>query len=101
MIFGKLKNNYMKVNVNNTDELRVFGARLNLAGETMDRLFLQLTTEMHKTCDNWNDSNAALFMNQLEESKSQIVRISQQMHDFSQYITKTCNILEEYNNQRY
>lgn len=86
--------------VKSIPELRQFGSNLNQASNALQTLFSQLNSQMHRACDTWNDDKAHAFMNDFEQSKAQIDKISQQMQQFSTFVMKSCDILEQYNSIR-
>ncbi|MCQ2279135.1 MAG: hypothetical protein MJZ62_07530 [Bacteroidales bacterium] len=88
------------IGVTNIPELRQFGGKLNMAGDALTNLITHLANDMHHACDNWEDGQARTFMEELERSKSEIDKISQQMQQFSRYITRYCDKLEEASNIR-
>lgn len=86
--------------VKSIPELRQFGSNLNQASVALNTLFQQLNGQMHRACDSWGDDKARAFMTEFEQSKAQIDKIAQQMQQFSTFVTKSCEILEQYNNIR-
>lgn len=86
--------------VRSIPELRQFGTTLNQASVALSTLFQQLNGQMHQVCDSWNDDKARSFSNDFAQSKAQIDKISQEMQQFSTYIIRSCEILEQYQNLR-
>lgn len=89
------------IGVKSIPELRQFGSNLNQASTALNTLFQQLNGQMHRACDTWNDDSARVFMAEFEQSKTQIDKIAQQMQQFSSFIQKKCDRLEEANNVRF
>jgi uncharacterized protein YycO len=86
--------------VKDLGQLRQFGRNLNIASGNLTQLFQQLTQQMHIVCDSWQDDQNKKFMNDFELQKNEIERIAQQMQQFSQYINRSCDVLEQYKNLR-
>lgn len=86
--------------VRDIDQLRQFGTNLRNAGENLDILFQRLKAQMHQVCEGWNDSKNQTFMNDFEGKCRDITRLSQEMQQYSQYISRTCEILEQYRTLR-
>ena len=81
-------------------ELRQFGTKLNQAAEACTNLFQHLNAETHRICDSWNDDKASRFMQTFEERKREIDRLSQEMREFSAYISRLAQAAEDYRNVR-
>ena len=81
-------------------ELRQFGTKLNQAAEACTNLFQHLNAETHRIFDSWNDAKASRFMQTFEERKREIDRLSQEMRDFSAYISRVAQAAEDYRNVR-
>lgn len=86
--------------VKNIDQLRMFGSNLRNAGENLNTLFQRLNVQMHQVCEGWNDTKNQAFMNDFETKCRDITRLSQEMQAYSQYIARTCDILEQYRASR-
>ena len=86
--------------VKNIDQLRQFGTNLKNAGENLTTLFQRLNMQMHQVCEGWNDDKNQAFMNDFENKCRDITRLSQEMQAYSQYISRTCDILEQYKTLR-
>ena len=59
-----------------------------------------INAETHRICDSWNDDKASRFMQTFEERKREIDRLSQEMRDFSAYISRLAQAAEDYRNVR-
>ena len=81
-------------------ELRQFGTKLNQAADACTNLFQHLNAETHRICDSWNDDKASRFMQTFEERKREIDRLSQEMREFSAYISRLAQAAEDYRNVR-
>jgi uncharacterized protein YukE len=83
------------VGVRSIPELRQFGTNLNQASVSLANLFQILNGQMNEACQGWNDQKAQSFMSDFDRSKAQIDRISQEMQQFSLFIRRYCEKLEE------
>lgn len=81
-------------------ELRQFGAKLNQAAEACTNLFQHLNAETHRVCESWNDDKAAQFMQNFDQRNREIERLSQDMREFSSYISRLAQAAEDYRNVR-
>jgi len=88
------------VGVRSIPELRQFGTNLNQASVSLANLFQILNGQMNEACQGWNDQKAQSFMSDFDRSKAQIDRISQEMQQFSLFIRRYCEKLEEAQNIR-
>lgn len=86
--------------VRNVEELRQFGNNLEKAGENLNILFQKLRTQMHKVCDGWNDDKNRQFMADFEQKARDINQMAQEMNVYSQFIKKTCDIIDQYKSLR-
>lgn len=82
--------------VKNVDQLRQFGSNLRVAGDNLTTLFQRLNMQMHQVCEGWNDSKNQAFMADFEEKCRTITQLSEEMQQYSQYIARTCDILDQY-----
>lgn len=89
-----------KLGLNDTSDLRQFGSKLNQAADACSNLFSHLNAETHKVCESWNDDKATKFMQTFEERKSEIDKLSQEMRDFSAYISRLADAADNYTNVR-
>lgn len=88
------------VGVRSIPELRQFGTNLNQASVSLANLFQILNGQMNQACQGWNDQKAQSFMSDFDRSKAQIDRIAQEMQQFSSFIRRYCEKLEEAQNVR-
>ena len=86
--------------VKDLGQLRQFGRNLNVASGNLTQLFQQLTQQMHQVCDSWQDDQNRTFMSDFEQKKNEIDRIAQQMQQYSEFINRSCDILEQYKSHR-
>ena len=56
--------------------------------------------QMHQVCEGWNDSKNQAFMADFEEKCRTITQLSDEMQQYSQYISRTCDILDQYRTAR-
>lgn len=90
----------MDAGVKNIAELRQFGRELNQAADACTSLFQHLNNETHRILEGWQDGQCLKFMQTFESSKQEIDKLSQEMRDFSAYITRLAQAAENYANQR-
>lgn len=88
------------VGVRSIPELRQFGTNLNQASMSLSNLFQILNGQKNQACQGWNDQKAQSFMSDFDRSKAQIDKIAQEMQQFSSYISRYCEKLEEAQNIR-
>lgn len=87
--------------VKSIPELRQFGSNLNQASLSLQNLFQVLNGQMNQVMGTWDDDKARAFMSEFEQSKKQIDTIAQNMQQFSGWVVKMCQILEDYHNTRF
>jgi len=88
------------VGVRSIPELRQFGNNLNQASASLSNLFQILNSQMQQAFQGWNDQNAQAFVTEFDRSKAQIDKIAHDMQQFSSYISRYCEKLEESQNIR-
>lgn len=88
------------IGVKSIPELRQFGSNLNQASESLSNVFQILNMQMNQACQGWNDQKAQSFMSDFDHSKAQIDRIAQELQQFSSFISRYCEKLEEAQNIR-
>lgn len=86
--------------IKNVDDLRQFGRNLNVASTELSALFNQLNQQMHMVCDSWQDDKNRAFMEEFEQSRTQIDSIAQEMQRYSQFIGKVCEYADMYKSIR-
>lgn len=84
----------------NATELHQFSAKLNQAADACTNLFQHLNAETHRICETWQDDKATKFLQDFDVSKQEIDKISQQMRDFSGYVSRLAQRIDDYMNQR-
>lgn len=85
-------------NIRSVPDLKQFGTDLNKAGATLDVIVQHLNSKINQALEGWNDDNARAFAAEFERSKVQLAKISQDMQQFSSYINRRCEILEQAKN---
>ena len=85
-----------EVGVKSIPELRQFGTALGSVSEQMVQIFHNAEQRMHSVCEGWNDDNNRKFMEEFAQQVKMIEGISEKMRAYSQYINRTCEILEVY-----
>lgn len=86
--------------VKDITELRQFGVKLNQAADACTNLFQHLNMETHRICEGWHDDQASKFMQTFEERKREIDKLSQEMREFSAYISRLAQAAENYKSVR-
>ena len=86
--------------VRNVDQLRQFGSNLRVTGDNLNILFQKLNAQMHQVCEGWNDSKNQAFMADFEQKCRIISQLSEEIQQYSQYIFRTCEILDQYRTSR-
>lgn len=87
--------------VKNIDQLRQFGRNLKIASGNLTNLFGKLNMQMHAVCEGWNDAQNQKFMVEFEKRCHEIQQLSNEMQNYSEFIDKTCNILDQYKSLRH
>ncbi len=83
--------------VKDIQALRSFGQKLQQMGEQMYQEMLQAQRRMQiEHANNWRDDQTDRFETRFNESLQLIKRMSEQYAAYNQYVTKICNIQEEY-----
>jgi hypothetical protein len=82
--------------VKNIENLRQFGRNLKMTSDNLIQVFQKLTIQMHAVCEGWNDSKNQAFMADFEQKAKMIGKLSQEMQVYSQFIAKTCDVLDQY-----
>lgn len=86
--------------VKDVEQLRQFSTKLNQSADACVSLFQHLNSETHNICQSWNDEKATKFMQTFETSKRNIDKLAQEMKEFSAYINRLAQRVEDYKNQR-
>jgi hypothetical protein len=85
-----------EVGVRNIAELNQFGSDLKRLSEQLANTFHAAETKMHHVCDGWHDNVNIKFMNEFEKNVKEIDKIAANMQEFSSFITMKCEILQQY-----
>lgn len=86
--------------VRDVEQLRQFGSNLRMAGDNLTTLFQRLNAQMHQVCEGWNDDKNQTFMADFEQKCRAITQLSEEMQQYSKYISRTCDLLDQYKNLR-
>lgn len=89
-----------EVGVRSIPELKQFGRDLKILSEQLSATFHATQKKMQVVCEGWNDQVNQKFMDEFQRNTVEIDKISEQMIKFSQFIDKSCNILEMYQQNR-
>ena len=90
-----------EVGVRNIAELKQFGSDLKRLSEQLASAFHAAESKMHHVCDGWNDNVNMKFMNKFQKNVKEIDQIAANMQDFSKFISKSCDLLEMYQSNRF
>ncbi len=90
----------LDVNIKDIGDLRDFAAYLMNLGNSMSEEFDRARATMIAVNEGWNDTENRIFMDEFEQSVILINQISEHMQRYSQFITRKCDIIEEYKNTR-
>lgn len=90
-----------EVGVRNVAELKQFGADLRNLSEQLANAFHAAENKMHHVCEGWHDNVNAKFMGEFEKNVKEIDKIAANMQEFSRFISKSCEILELYQSNRF
>lgn len=89
-----------EVGVRSIPDLKQFGKELKMLSEQLSGAFHMTEHKMKVVCEGWNDQVNIKFMEEFEKNVKEIDKISAQMTQFSQFIDRSCNILEMYQQNR-
>lgn len=90
----------MSVGVKDISRLRLFAANLNQAGNDLSSTIQTLNAQLSFVLDIWDDTKARSFASDFEPRRAQVVRLALEMQEFSSYINRYCEKLEEAQNIR-
>ena len=90
-----------EVGVRDISALKQFGSDLKRLSEQLATAFHAAESKMHHVCEGWNDNVNVKFMNDFQKNVKEIDKIAMNMQDFSKFITKSCELLEMYRNNRF
>ena len=90
-----------EVGVRDISALKQFGSDLKRLSEQLATAFHAAESKMHHVCEGWNDNVNVKFMNDFQKNVKEIDKIAINMQDFSKFITKSCELLEMYRNNRF
>lgn len=86
--------------VKNIEQLSQFGRNLSIASGNLINLFGKLNSQMHTVCEGWNDDMNRKFMADFEKRCQEIQQLANEMQNYSQFIGKTVDILNQYKSLR-
>lgn len=90
-----------EVGVRNVQELKQFGKDLKKLSDQLAATFHAAEKKMNQVCEGWNDDVNKKFMEEFSKDAKEIDQISARMTNFSQFITKSSEILEMYQHNRF
>lgn len=82
--------------VRSIDDLKNYGRALSNCGEALNDTFTDILNETNRVCEGWNDNNAQQFVERMTNKATELQKLSEIMIEFSAYIQKQCDILDEY-----
>lgn len=89
-----------EVGVRSIPDLKQFGNDLKKLSEQLQTAFHRTEHKMHNVCEGWNDRVNQKFMTEFQKDVKDIDQIASRMSEFSQFIAKSVEILEMYQNTR-
>lgn len=89
-----------EVGVRNVQDLKQFGNDLKRLSEQLSGAFHVAEKKMNKVCEGWNDTMNQKFMAEFSKDVKNIDEIASRMQSFSQFISKSSDILEMYQHNR-
>lgn len=89
-----------EVGVRSIPDLMQFGKDLKMLSEQLSTAFHYTEQKMRTVCDGWNDQVNIKFMEEFEKDTKEIDKIAEKMTQFSQFIDRSCSILEMYQQNR-
>ena len=72
---------------------------VNQSAEHFVNLLQFINMESHRVLDSWGDEKSIRFMQELESSKREIEKLSRSMIEFSQYIKRLADRVDDYSYQ--
>lgn len=87
----------MIAEVESIENLREFSFYLRNLSGSMRAEFEYARKKMYEVNKGWKDVQNAKFMEEFEQSVELISRIADHMEDYSLFINKKCDILDQYN----
>lgn len=85
-----------EVGVRSIADLKQFSRDLRSLSEQLTNAFTMAERKMHVVCDGWNDKNNQQFMAEFSTSSKEISKIATRMQAYAEYIRKSSDILEMY-----
>ena len=86
--------------VKNVGDLRNFGRQIQQMGEQMYNVMCQAQRRMNQVCEGWHDDSNEMFKNRFDESVRTIQKMAEEFKAYNAFLTKTCDILDQYKNNR-
>lgn len=90
----------MDVNVRNEEDLLNFATGLSNLSQSLVASFSQANNEMNRVNEGWNDQQNLRFMEMFREATAAIEKIAQMMDDYSGYIRRYAQAIEQAKNVR-
>lgn len=90
----------MDVNVRNEEDLLNFATGLSNLSQSLISSFSQANNEMNRVNEGWNDQQNQRFMEMFREATVAIEKIAQMMDDYSGYIRRYAQAIEQAKNVR-
>lgn len=86
--------------VKNVSELRTFGKQIQQMGEQMYNVMSQAQRRMNQVCEGWHDDTNDKFKTRFDESVRTIHKMSEEFKSYNEFLTRTCDILDQYRNNK-
>lgn len=89
-----------EVGVRSIPDLQKFGKDLKLFSEQLSTSFHMTERKMHAVCEGWNDQVNMKFIELFQQDTKVIDQIAARMSEYSQFISRSCEILNMYQHNR-
>ena len=90
----------MDVNVRNEEDLLHFATGLSNLSQALVSSFSKANNEMNRVNEGWNDQQNQMFMAQFREATAAIDKIARMMEDYSGYIRRYAQAVQQAKNVR-
>lgn len=90
----------MDVNVRSEEDLLNFATGLSNLSQALVSSFSQANNEMNRVNEGWNDQQNLIFMDKFREATADIDRIAQMMEEYSGYIRRYAQAVQQAKNVR-
>lgn len=88
------------VGIRNIDELRQFSGNLKNLGSQMSQIFHNAENHLRHVSEGWDDEKNAKFAEEFSVEVRNIDTLSQKMIEHADYLSRLCDIQEQYKSMR-